>query len=267
MLQLALWLLLSPSPTSCAQEPAVRVPEPAEVDAAVARLEQAFGKGDGPARIEAMEAAREVLDTRVIAWFDRGLKDTDADVARSAVLNLRYMPHPEALELLHKTYKRDKKLRKDPEGFALLLKAIGQHKSTESIAILTDDAFGATDARVVAARILGLGNIRDARSVEALFSLMRSAGRQRVQNHMPTFRLALMVLTGADEGENQDEWMRWWNDHKQTLVVTPEPPKLPQRMQRQWDYHWGNERQRAREKQRGERGNDPEGAPGGPGGR
>jgi len=238
----------------------MRVPEPAEIDAAVARLDQAFTKGDGPARIEAMEAGREVLDARVIAFYDRGLKDNDVGVARSAIENLRYMPHPAALELLHKTYKRDKKLRKDVDGFALLIKAIGQHANEASIDILSDDVFGVADPKVVTARILGLGNIRDARSVEALFALMHAAGRERVQNHMPTFRLALMVLTGADEGENQDAWTSWWNEHKQGLVVTPEPHKLPQRMQRQWDYHWGNERMRSREKQRGERGNDPEGS-------
>jgi len=239
------------------QEP--RVPEPSEIEAALTRLREAFKQGDAPERVSAIEAATSVLDGDVIAWIARGLRDSEPSVVTAAIESLRYMDHPDALVCLHAMYKRDKKLRKDEEMLVRLLKAIGQHGSTSSIPVLNDSPFSSPYARVVQARVLGLANIRDKDSLEALMGLMKLAGRHQIQNHMRSFRLALMVLTGTDEGQSQDAWMSWWNDNKRKLVVDPKPPALPKDLQEQWDTYWGNPMVRERGKKRGDRGNDPEG--------
>ena len=239
------------------QEPST--PEQAAVEAAVARLREAFKQGDAPERVRAIEAATAVVDGDVIAWIDKGLSDSDPSVVTAAIEGLRFMDHPDALDCLHGLYKRDKKLRKDEEMAVRLLKAIGQHGSRRSIPILNDSPFSSPYGKLVQARILGLANIRDVRSLEALMGLMKLAGRQQIQNHMRTFRLALMVLTGTDEGLSQDAWVRWWNDNKRKLVVAAEPPALPKELQRQWNSYWGKAMERERGTKRGDRGNDPEG--------
>jgi hypothetical protein len=56
---------------------------------------------------------------------------------------------------------------------------------------------------------------------------------------MENLRVALMVLTGVDQGTSQDAWMAWWNDHKKTLEISPTPPALPRSIQNRWNEYWG----------------------------
>jgi hypothetical protein len=242
-------------PARAAQQPP---PSPDEVKAAVAELTEAFTKGKSPERIEALTKGSRVVDARVIEWVAKGLDDKDLKVREAAVEALRFMPHPDSLAALHALARRDKKLEKEPELLAKLYKAIGQHGNADSIELLADNPFGALDHKVIEARVLGLGNIRDPRSVEQLIALMRVAGRHKLQPFMATFRLALMRLTGVDQGLSQDLWMGWWNEHKDKLEVAKVAPPMPKDLQLRWDYYWGNEVQRERGKKRGDRGDDPE---------
>jgi hypothetical protein len=245
-------LLLAPPP----QEQKVDPPDPKRVEQAVTELEQAFKKGDAEARTAAIARNAEVLDADVVAWIERGLRDKTDAVRQGAIEALRYMDHPDALEALESTYRRDRKLRKDPEAFAALLRAIGQHGSPSSIELLADDVWSVQDQGVVRARLYSLGHIRDPRSVRALLGEMKAAGRQRIQPHMEDFRLALMVLTGADQGASQDLWIKWWNDHKDGLEVAPEEPALPKRQAQSWAYYWGRGRVDERPRKRTGRGQD-----------
>jgi HEAT repeat protein len=237
-------------------------PDPEKIKAAVARLEEAFTKGKSPERIQALEAAVPLLDAKVIEWVRKGLRDSDPAVVQRALESLRFMRHPDALEALHDYYRRERaKLRKDDELLGRVLKAVAQHQSAKSIDVLADDPWGNTSNAVIEARILGLGNIRAVESVEALLGLMRVAGPLKVQPHMNDFRLALVVLTGSDQGNSQDAWMKWWNDHKQGFQVAAKQAPMAKPMQLRWDYYWGNEMKRDRPPGRGDRGNDPEGEP------
>ena len=234
-------------------------PDPALVKAAIAELDSAFAKGKSPERIAAIGRAATLLDPAVIDRIARGLKDGDPLVQSAAVEALRFLQHADALAALSDCAKRDKKLAKDGERFAALIKAIGQHASPTSIAWLAEGALAGDDFRVIEARLLALGNIRTRAALEALVGLMRAADRERVQPYMPSFRLALMVLTGADQGVSQDAWIAWWNEHKATLAVEPAAPPLPKELQLRWDAYWGRPMLRERGKKRGERGDDPEG--------
>jgi hypothetical protein len=233
-----------------------REPSEEQVKAAVAALEEAFGKGKSPERIAALQAGAQVLDAAVIEWIGKGLKDRDAEVQKASIESLRSMPHPDALAALHKSYKRDKKLLAHEELGPALLRAIGQHGSESSIEVLADNPFSPRNHKAIQARILGLGNIRSNESVEELMGLMVKVGRHKAQPYMGEFRLALMRLTGADNGKSVDLWTEWWNDAKKHLEVSKEPPLLPKGEQRQWDHYWGNPRKHERGKRRGDRGDD-----------
>ncbi|MFT7481062.1 MAG: hypothetical protein ACI80N_004380, partial [Gammaproteobacteria bacterium] len=128
-----------------------------------------------------------------------------------------------------------------------------------SLPTLTSELLVQPDRRVSRAGILSIGNIRSKKSVSELFSLMRSANRHGVQNHMTELRLALVVLTGADRGLSQDAWNTWWNDEKRTLEVKQDLPLLTPRDRGRWEAHWGIQRRQERTLRRHERGSgDPE---------
>jgi HEAT repeat protein len=247
MLSLLAACLLALAPL---QEPP---PDAKAVEKAVVELETAFTKGKTPERIAAIENAATLADPAVIARIARGLKDADATVQAAAIEALRYLRHADALEALHELAKRDKKLQKDPEQYAKLLKAIGQHGSPSSIPVLAEGGL-TPDANLTRARLLALANIRDKAALEQLMTLMHAAGRDKVDEHMQAFQLALIRLTGADHGTSQDAWTAWWNEHKKTFEVSAEPPLLTKPMQMRWDDFWGTYTARERAKKRGERG-------------
>ena len=260
MLNFVLTALLTLAPA--AQEPQVAPPEPALVKSAVTEITLAFTKGKSPERIEAITKFAKVVDASVIKCIVKGLSDSDAKVQGAAIDALRYMQHPDALTALQDALKRDKtekKFEKDVDLCTKLIKGIGQHGSKDSIKLLADNALGGSEFKVFEARILSLGNIRAKESVEELLALMRTMGREKMQPYMATFRMSLMVLTGADQGVSQDTWMTWWNEHKGDFKVAASAPPLPKDMQLRWDYFWGNEIVRERSKKRGDRGDDPEG--------
>lgn len=234
-------------------------PTEEEVAEAVEQLELAFKKGKSPERIAAIGASSDVLHVDVVERIDKGLRDKDPEVQAAAIEALRFMDFPAALESLHACYKRDRKLMKHEELSGALLKAIGQHGSKTSIAVLSDDPFSSRNHKAIQARILGLGNIRDPESVEELMGLMKKVGRHKAQPYMGEFRLALMALTGVDQGKSVDLWIKWWNDAKRDLVVGEVAPKLPQKDQNRWDYYWGIEREYERDERRRKRGDDGDG--------
>ena len=94
--------------------------------------------------------------------------------------------------------------------------------------------------------------------MEALFDAMAKTDRTRVSPHIQEFQLAFNVLLGIDVGRNQDRWMGWWNDNKKTYTLPEAMPKLPDESLATWQQFWGLERTYARNKKRGDRGQDPE---------
>src|SRR5262249_49300774 len=147
-------------------------------------------------------------------------------------------------------------MQKDAGLYASLLRAIGQHANASSIEVLADDLWGVQDHGVIQARILSLGRIRTVTSAETLLGLMKAAGPNKIQPFMEDFRLALLSITGVDQGASQDLWLRWWNDKKSKLKVPETPPQLPKAMQARWDSYWGGKMYKDRQPRRGERGKD-----------
>ncbi len=244
--------------SSSLQDGGSRPPDPERVKSAVRELKEAFAKGDPAARISAIEDGTELLDPAVIAAIEKGMHDGDENVRGAAVGALRYMRHPDALKALHEELERNKKLPYGSDHAIGVIKAIGEHGSSESIAVLSKDLYASADRRIISARIYALGNIRTVKSVDALFDSMKLAGPNKMQPYMDEFRLALIVLTGADQGRSQELWMRWWNDHKKEITVLPEPPKLAKADARRWYDFWDRYPMQERREKRGERGKDPD---------
>lgn len=212
--------------------------DPQRIESAVTELDTAFKTGKSEDRVRAIRASFEVLDGKVIDGIGRGLRDSDDTVRRAAVEALGRMRHPRALEVLHGFVRASREaLQKDEELFPATLRAIARHGSPSSIEILIDDPFSMRSNGAIRARVLGLGNIRSEKAVEALFDLMKKVGLRRADNYMDEIRLALVHLTGEDQGKDPEMWNKWWRDQKHYKL--PEaPPVLTKLDQIAWNTYW-----------------------------
>lgn len=247
-------------------------PAPELVEAAEEALEAAFDDGKAPERIAAIEEHGGVHAPEVLRWLEKGLKDKELTVKAAAVEALRWFPDEKALKALHRVALKDKALRDDGALFAATLKAIGQHGDPASIEVLLDGALASNPKEVGVARIYALGHIRDAASVEELFSLMQKTGRTRgpkgrggaVQPLMKEFAISLHVLTGEEFGESEKKWTAWWKEHGKRFEVSEEAVGLDPKVRRFWERYWANPKDKAEEEEEGGRrrrrrgGDDPE---------
>lgn len=230
--------------------------DPQRVKTALAELEKAWKSAEAGERVRAIREQGSVPDAEVVKLVARGLSDKELEVQRAAIEALRWVGHPDALKELQNRARDEKPYRKDPLLYASLLKAIGQYGNASSIAVLSQDVWSIQEEHVVQARILGLGRIRTRESVEKLIDLMKVAGPQRIQAVMPDFRLALVALTGTDQGNSQIGWQNWWNDNRTKLKVDARPPELPKDLARKWKIYWGEAEEDDRPRKRNERGKD-----------
>lgn len=237
----------------------VRVPEAGEVAAAVAALEEAF-RSDDPVQIEAaLVSSWKVPHGAVLRALEAGFEDERKAVRLAVLQALRWNEHPDALERLHATTK-EKKWLKDPELAAALLRGIGHHAEPRSIPFLARNPFDPDDFGCRRARIFGLAKIRTLDALEALMgilSVLRAdlrSGMRRIQPQMDDVRLALMRLTGVDQGLSPEQWESWWRKNRRTFRIPEAVPELPKEMRSIWDRYWGNPLQYEREPRREDRG-------------
>jgi hypothetical protein len=212
-------------------------PDPARVKAALAELKDAFGKTEAGPRMRAIQSAATIADGDIVDLIARGLGDKDVGVQNAAIEALRYNEHKKALEELHIRAKL-KAAKEDLPVYATLIRAIGQHGSPTSIAILNDNPWSTPDAAVIQARILSLGRIHSKDAVKALTDLMEVAGINKIEPFMPDFRLALWALTGADQGASRDLWLRWYRDNKDKLKLLETLPDEPKELVKRWNRYW-----------------------------
>jgi HEAT repeat protein len=239
---LILALACPPSATVAAvtsvQEPGTATAE--RIDAAVAALEAAAKADDAAAYAQTIRASVDALDKRVVGAIAKGLKHKDAAVSAAAVDTLGRMRHPESTAALTGFYKSEKKALTDDEPrLAELLKSIGRLGDPKGIETLVDHPFAAKTYPVIQARLLGLGNIRDAKAVEALFELLEKVAERDLDGYMADIRLALVQQSGQDLGDDPRQWKSWWQDAKKGYVVTPEAKPLPEAMRARWNEYWG----------------------------
>lgn len=242
-----------------AQDDVPKGPTKEEVTNAVKALKLGLAKEEVNERIAALDAAAQVVHQDVVKALSVALTDPSTDVRDYTLDLLGRIDDPSALASLHSYAKKHRRtLPDDPDHYILVLKSAARHGDPSTIDLLTDKLFEAEHHQLIRARIFGLANIRDKRSVEALFDLMTKADRRKVTPHIGEFQLAFNVLLGIDVGQNQERWLGWWNDNKKTYTMPEVAPKLPAEALGVWQQFWGLERTYTRNKKRGERGQDPE---------
>jgi hypothetical protein len=230
------------------------VPDPEAVAAAVEDLEAAFRSGVKDEKVRALDRASDVVAPAVIDEITRGFKDREREVQAATIQALRWMDHPAALKALHKTAKKSRTIKKDEELYPAILKAVGQHGDPDSVHLLSHKPFDSPFYQAGRARVLGLGRIRTAASLEALFGMLRSSSANEVERHMKSFRLSLMVLTGTDQGPSAQQWLRWWKANKKGFEISPTRRELPRPIARSWTEYWGIDNDYGRTRRREDRG-------------
>ncbi len=234
------------------------LPTPELIEEATTKIDEAFKTRETEEIVAALATYGRTLDAAVIKSVAKGLKHKQPEVQAAALEALRFNAHPDALKPLHKTFKDNKKLRKNNELYTALIKAICQHGSKTSLPLLSKNPLSKVTHEVARARILGYGMIRDTDSIAGLMKLMQSVTFRVREPYMEDFRLSLYILTGVDKGTNAAAWQAWWNDNKKKHEVDPTAPKLPELAQIRWDRYWGLETKEDRGEKRRERGDDPE---------
>jgi hypothetical protein len=239
-----------------AQSPFPRedVPSPDRVKAATAALTDAFRGKDIAAQEAAIRAHGGVNADPVVHALAKGLRARNDSVKTLAIEALGWHPSPEALKQLHRLYRREGKLlAKEPVPYAALFKAIGRHGHKSSLDVLADSPFKGLTVEVAEARILGIANVREKRSVEGLLKGMRlwseddergSGGKRSSggSRGMRFFRPALCVLTGVDNGMADEAWHGWWRDNKNKFKMSPTRPKtVPADVKTYWKGFWGED--------------------------
>lgn len=237
LLALLLALPLQDKPAAPAEAPP---PDAAAIKEAVTGLELAQKSKDPDQLLVALEAAQAVPAPEVAEAAARLLDDKERSVRLAATECLRHLAHDKARELLERHVKRkEKALQDDPEAHGLLLRAVAQHGSEKSLALLADNPWGNPDHRVIRARFLGLANIRSDKALAEVMALTNQAGKWKIDPYMEDVRTALVVLTGEDKGESLDAWRTWWNDRGKDAHVAPQPPaQLPREVQARWNGFW-----------------------------
>jgi hypothetical protein len=230
--------------------PRVDDPSPGVVKGAVDALDAAFKGKDTAAQISAIRSQGGVNANDVVHALAKGLRSKDDGVKTETIHALGWHPSKEALKQLHRFYRREGKLIADDEDvFAALFKAVGRHGDPSSLTVLGDHPFKGLTPKVAEARILGIANIREKKSVESLMKGMRltteETGGRRARSvetrsrGMRYFRPALCVLTGEDMGEMDEDWQRWWRENKNKFRMAEKRPPVPADVQAYWESYWG----------------------------
>jgi len=218
-----------------------------EVKNTVDGLKEAFRSKDEAVIDAAIRKSGAVNDAKVSREIAKGLRNRSLAVREAAIDTLGHMDNATALKELQRLYFGDKALRKNPKLFALLLQSIGRHGDPGSIKVMVDSPFNRLTLESGTARLMGLGNIRDKKSVEELVKLSRkSSGKQRgsgvVSQWRGAFRQAfddaIYILTGQDYGRGQEDLERWWRENRKDLKIEAERPKVPDEVSRRWAAYW-----------------------------
>jgi HEAT repeat protein len=229
------------APARQASAPRAAGPTAEQIAAAVKALQTGLASKDAAERVAALRSAAQVPSAEVAQAAADGLRDKSPEVELAAMETIGALRTPEGLKELQRLASSNKALRKDAKLYSTLLKEIGRHGDPSSVQVLADNPWENTDASVVRARILGLGNIRDVSAVEELIAMMNKGKPLPGEDapFMPDFRLALARLTGTDQTTNKTMWQSWWNKNKKGFKLSADPPALPGELQSRWDEYWG----------------------------
>jgi hypothetical protein len=239
-MHLLLVAVLAGFPAISFQKDKAPAADPKQVEAAVKELDAAFKEGKTPERVAAIRKNHQIADKKVVDAISKGLKDNDLEVQLAAVDALGRNADPEALDDLQRFYKAEvKRIKDDTRLMPMVIQAIGRQGNEKSIEILSDDLFSQRTFPAVKARMWGLANIRSKKSIDAITQMMNKVGNEKLQDFMPTIRVALLRLTGVDNGSDPQAWLAWWRKNDNSFEVPKTPPKMPEIAEKAWNEYWG----------------------------
>ena len=236
-----------------------KVPSPEEVKRACAELEEALRAKDEKLLARALQAAQEVDHAEVVKRVLRTLDDERTSGRLAALQALRFLDVPEALGELHRLAKDKKRLR-EPDLGAALLRAIGEHADPSSVALLAREPFDPPRGDCVKARIYSLARIRTRDALEGLLAMVSTTAQGNHPRPIPPYlddaRLALVILTGTDQGKDPVRWEEWWRANRKGFALPERSPELPRELAEKWAEYWGLERPSGRGERREDRGSE-----------
>ena len=230
-----LLFLLAPVASPQTSRPAAD-PAPAQAAEVLAELERALAQDQPAVRARAVRACKGVAHPDLILRLATALRDGSRELQAEILEVLRWIDHPLVLNHLHRVHKQSTFLA-DPVLGVMLYRAIAQHGDKKSAALLAEKPFMRTHPDVISARFIGLGNIREKRSVKKLMELIQRVGGERLAKIEPDFRLAMAALVGRDAGPKRSHWLFWWRDNEKTFRIPPKrtlDPTLEGRWKRFW---------------------------------
>jgi HEAT repeat protein len=221
----------------------------------VERMEKLLGdkQASPDDKVALIWEAVELPHEDVVEALEEGLEDKQHEVQLATLDVLGLIDHEEAMKLLAKLAKKDKKLQDDEDLAAQLFKSLGRYGVEKNMDLFVRNIFASKGPKVVQARLLSLGKIRDNDAVEELIALMNSAagagagkgngggGARANAAHMDEIRTALYALLGEDAGSSRDDWQKWWNDNKRDFEVAEEEPELEGPLGRKWSRYWARD--------------------------
>jgi HEAT repeat protein len=247
-LGLSVLLLALAAVPAGADEPKDAPKAPASAGSLREGLKDALVSGDEENIVEALAAAAGSSDEALAKDVRDALQKTKSKAVRhAAVAALGRMPGKTALDALHAYLKQDRQLAEDEALFALTLKEIGRHGAKRSLDLLLDDVFRRLTVASGTARLMAIANIRAPESVEGLIAAGKKGGgvgARGVSNDVvaslrPAFRVAMVVLTGHDEGVGAGiRWELWWKDQGKRAGVPEQRPAVPAEVRLFWEGFW-----------------------------
>ena len=225
--------------------------DPAE---ALEKLKIAEKAGIETVLLESIEEFADIKDKKVIAEIATHLKHKSENIRYAALKALRFNEDPESLSRLLK-FSKDKRLKTDTNYHVEYIYALGQKADKKAAKIIKDDLVmsSAVDQKILAAKVLALGRIREIDSIETLMGFTVSGGRRggaRKRGGTVPMRqevqTSLAVLTGVELGNNAQAWNDWWNDNKRGFKISSKEGTISNaRLDRRWKALWMTETEKA----------------------
>ncbi|MEE8104615.1 MAG: hypothetical protein V3T86_03675 [Planctomycetota bacterium] len=215
----------------------------AQNSTAIKELNDALRVGDDHLQLDMLEKHGGNTDPAVMRVITKYLRAKSTAVRDAAIRLYGSSQSPAALKALHSLYRSDRKLRKNDELFATLLREIGRHGDRGSVKILGDINFKYLTLDTGVARLAGLSNIRSIDSVEVLMRAAKKGRSKGIPKQLrgqfaEPWRMAMAVLTGQDFGVVREDWEAWWRSNKKTFNVSQDRPKVAEDVSQGWERYW-----------------------------
>jgi hypothetical protein len=206
--------------------------------AAIGQLIAAFQLQDPVARTAALNRAGHLTDKRVIQASALALQETNEEVRGAAIEVLRFNASPLAQRVLLHELGKDRAPAHSKHTTARLIRGLCQKADPGSLPVLQALSIDHSERELREAWVLGLGRLRNRRSVASLMNFLGGLPASHRCLYMDDVRTSLMVLTGVDKGLDAEAWLRWWRDYGDSLRVMAFDPKLPEMVAIEWYGYW-----------------------------